>query len=73
VEQLADQLAARVNRPLAETGADMVRLIGHSLGGIVIARAFADGRLDGPVDTVVTSRADVQNVTVDDVGHVECC
>jgi triacylglycerol esterase/lipase EstA (alpha/beta hydrolase family) len=54
VEQLADQLAARVDRLLAETGADKVHLIGHSLGGIVIAQAFADGRLDGQVDTVVT-------------------
>jgi triacylglycerol esterase/lipase EstA (alpha/beta hydrolase family) len=54
VEQLADQLTARVDRLLAETGADKVHLIGHSLGGIVIAQAFADGRLDGQVDTVVT-------------------
>jgi pimeloyl-ACP methyl ester carboxylesterase len=54
VEQVADQLTARVERLLAETGADKVHLIGHSLGGIVIAQAFADGRLDGQVDTVVT-------------------
>jgi len=54
VERLADQLAARVDRLRAETGADKVHLIGHSLGGIVIAQAFADGRLDGQVDTVVT-------------------
>jgi len=47
-------VAARVDRLLAETGTDKVHLIGHSLGGIVIAQAFADGRLDGQVDTVVT-------------------
>ena len=43
-----------VDRLLAETGADKVHLIGHSLGGVVIAQAIAGGRLTGLVDTVVT-------------------
>jgi triacylglycerol lipase len=54
VEQLADRLAVEVGRMLSQTGADKVHLIGHSLGGVVIAQAIASGRLTGKVDTVVT-------------------
>jgi len=54
VEQVADQLAAEVARMLSQTGADKVHLVGHSLGGVVIAEAIASGRLAGQVDTVVT-------------------
>jgi triacylglycerol lipase len=54
VEQLADQLVAEVQRILSRTGAEKVHLVGHSLGGVVIALAIADGGLNGLVDTVVT-------------------
>ena len=54
VEQLAERLAARVSKLLADTGADKVHLVGHSLGGIIIAQAFVDGLLGDLVDTVVT-------------------
>ena len=54
VERLADRLVVEVNRILSQNGSDKVHLIGHSLGGVVIAQAIADGRLDGLVDTVVT-------------------
>jgi triacylglycerol lipase len=54
VEQLADRLAVEVDRMLSQTGADKVHLVGHSLGGVVIAQAIASGRLTGQVDTVVT-------------------
>src|SRR5258705_10974467 len=54
VEQLADPLAVEVERMLAQTGADKVHLVGHSLGGVVIAQAIADVLLSGQVDTVVT-------------------
>ena len=54
VEQLADRLAVEVERLLSQTGADKVHLVGHSLGGVVIAQAIASGRLTGQVDTVVT-------------------
>jgi len=54
VEQLADQLASAVKRILSQTGAEKVHLVGHSLGGVVIAQAIAGGGLDGVVDTVVT-------------------
>lgn len=57
VEQLAEQLEAKVVSLRRETGADKVHLVGHSLGGVVIAQAFADGRLRGQVDTVVTIAA----------------
>jgi triacylglycerol lipase len=57
VERLADRLAVKVASLLAETGADKVHLVGHSLGGVIIAQAFADGRLTGQVDTVVTIAA----------------
>jgi pimeloyl-ACP methyl ester carboxylesterase len=54
VEQLAERLVAEVERILSESGADKVHLVGHSLGGVVIAQAIADGRLHGRVDTVIT-------------------
>ena len=54
VQQLAEQLVAEVERILATTGADKVHLVGHSLGGVVIAQAIADSRLTGRVDTVIT-------------------
>jgi triacylglycerol lipase len=54
VERLAGQLVAEVQTILHRTGADKVHLVGHSLGGVVIAQAIADGRLDGMVDTVIT-------------------
>jgi triacylglycerol lipase len=54
VEQLADRLVAAVERVLSQTGANKVHLVGHSLGGVVIAQALASGRLTGKVDTVVT-------------------
>jgi triacylglycerol lipase len=54
VERLADQLVAEVQTILHRTGADKVHLVGHSLGGVVIAQAIAGGRLDGMVDTVIT-------------------
>ncbi|MDT5049800.1 MAG: triacylglycerol lipase [Mycobacterium sp.] len=57
VEQVADRLAIKVERLLSQTGADKVHLVGHSLGGVVIAQAIANGRLTGLVDTVVTLAA----------------
>jgi triacylglycerol lipase len=54
VEQLAEQLADEVGRLRSETGAARVHLVGHSLGGVVIAQALAAGLLAGQVDTVMT-------------------
>jgi triacylglycerol lipase len=54
VEHLAGQLVADVEATLSETSADKVHLVGHSLGGVIIAQAIADARLHGRVDTVVT-------------------
>ena len=54
VKQLAERLVAEVERILLATGTDKVHLVGHSLGGVVIAQAIADGRLNGRVDTVIT-------------------
>ena len=54
VEEIADRLAVEVDRLLIQTGADKVHLVGHSLGGVVIAQAIASGRLTGRVDTVIT-------------------
>jgi triacylglycerol lipase len=54
VEQLADRLVTEVEKLLSQTGADKAHLVGHSLGGVVIAQAIASGRLNGRVDTVVT-------------------
>jgi triacylglycerol lipase len=57
VEQVADRLAVKVEWLLSQTGADKLHLVGHSLGGVVIAQAIASGRLTGLVDTVVTLAA----------------
>lgn len=54
VEQLADKLVVEVDRTLSRTGADKVHLVGHSLGGVIIAQAVLDARLIGRVDTVIT-------------------
>jgi triacylglycerol lipase len=54
VEQLAERLVAEVEWILCGTSADKVHLVGHSLGGVVIAQAIADRRLNGRVDTVIT-------------------
>jgi pimeloyl-ACP methyl ester carboxylesterase len=53
VEQPAEQLVAEVETILCATGADKVHLVGHSLGGVVIAQAITDRRLDGRVDTAI--------------------
>ena len=53
-KQLAERVVAEVERILLVTGTDKVHLVGHSLGGVVIALAIADSRLTGRVDTVVT-------------------
>jgi triacylglycerol lipase len=54
VQQLAERLVAEVERIVVATGTDKVNLVGHSLGGVVIAQAIADSRLTGRVDTVIT-------------------
>jgi hypothetical protein len=54
VKQLAERLVAEVEKILSATGTDKVHLVGHSLGGVVIAQAIADSRLNGRVDTVIT-------------------
>ena len=54
VEQVAERLVAKVHSMLSETAADKVYLVGHSLGGVIIAQAIAAGHLNGLVDTVIT-------------------
>lgn len=54
VEQLADRLVVEVGKLLSRTGAHKVHLVGHSLGGVIIAQATSDPRLNGLVDTVIT-------------------
>ncbi|HYY02069.1 MAG TPA: alpha/beta fold hydrolase, partial [Mycobacterium sp.] len=54
VERLADRLVVEVEKMLSQTGAEKVHLVGHSLGGVIIAQAILDSRLAGRVDTVIT-------------------
>jgi pimeloyl-ACP methyl ester carboxylesterase len=54
VEDLADRLTTVAEELLAVTGAGKVHLIGHSLGGVIIAQALTGGRLAGRVDLVAT-------------------
>jgi triacylglycerol lipase len=54
VEQLADRLVAHVETLLSQTGSQKVHLVGHSLGGVIIAQAISDPRLNRRVETVIT-------------------
>jgi pimeloyl-ACP methyl ester carboxylesterase len=54
MDRLADRLIDAVEDLLAVTGAGKVRLVGHSLGGLVIALALTGRRLAGRVDLEVT-------------------
>jgi pimeloyl-ACP methyl ester carboxylesterase len=54
VDELADRLIDTVEDVLAATGASKVHLVGHSLGGVIIALALMRDRLAGHVDLVVT-------------------
>jgi triacylglycerol lipase len=54
VDELADRLIESVEDVLAATGAGKVHLVGHSLGGVIIALALTRDRLAGHVDLVVT-------------------
>jgi triacylglycerol lipase len=54
VDELADRLIEAVEDVRAATGADKVHLVGHSLGGVIIALALTRESLAGRVDCVVT-------------------
>lgn len=54
VRDIADRLVATVEDLLAVSGADKVHIVGHSLGGVVVAQALTGDRLAGCVDSVVT-------------------
>jgi pimeloyl-ACP methyl ester carboxylesterase len=54
VDKLADQLVETVEDVLATTGAGKVHLVGHSLGGVIIALALTRDGLAEHVDLVVT-------------------
>jgi pimeloyl-ACP methyl ester carboxylesterase len=54
VDELAHRLTETVEDLLAVTGARNIHLIGHSLGGLIIAQALTGHRLAGRVDLVAT-------------------
>jgi triacylglycerol lipase len=54
VDELADRLTEFVEDLRAATGTAKVHLVGHSLGGLIIAQALTHRRLAGRVDLVVT-------------------
>jgi pimeloyl-ACP methyl ester carboxylesterase len=54
VDELADRLVDTVEDVLAATGGSTVHLVGHSLGGVVIALALMREHLTRHVDLVVT-------------------
>ena len=57
VETLGAQLADEVTDLARRSGARSVTLVGHSLGGVIVAASLAGGRLDGVVTRVVTVAA----------------
>ncbi|PVZ14194.1 putative serine esterase DUF676 [Actinomycetospora cinnamomea] len=57
VEELGDRLADEVLDLARRSGARTVTLVGHSLGGVVVAASLAGGRLEGTVTGVVTVAA----------------
>lgn len=57
VEALGAQLADVVTDLAGCSGARSVTLVGHSLGGVIVAASLAGGRLDGVVTRVVTVAA----------------
>jgi pimeloyl-ACP methyl ester carboxylesterase len=54
VDAMADRLVDAIEDVLAATGGSKVHLVGHSLGGVIIALALMRDRLAGQVDLVVT-------------------
>jgi pimeloyl-ACP methyl ester carboxylesterase len=54
VDDLAARLVETVEDVLAATGAGKVHLVGHSLGGVIIAPALTRDGLAGHVDLVAT-------------------
>jgi pimeloyl-ACP methyl ester carboxylesterase len=54
VDELADRLVETVHDVLAATGAAQVHLVGHSLGGVIVAVALTREGLPAHVDLVVT-------------------
>ncbi|MDD7936929.1 hypothetical protein PHK61_00680 [Actinomycetospora lutea] len=57
VEELGARLADEVADLARRSGARSVTLVGHSLGGVIVAASLADGRLAGVVTRVVTVAA----------------
>ena len=53
IDPCADELAARIDQLRAETGADRVVLVGHSMGGLV-SRAYLRRHGAGKVDKLIT-------------------
>jgi triacylglycerol lipase len=53
IDPAADELAARIDQLLAETRADRIALVGHSMGGLV-SRAYLRRHGAGKVDKLVT-------------------
>ena len=54
VDELADRLTKTVEDLLDVTGAGTVHLIGHSLGGVIIAQALTRCRISGRVGLAIT-------------------
>ena len=48
VEKLADRLVGEVHSVLSRTGADKMHLVGHTLGGVIIAQALFGPPAEGP-------------------------
>lgn len=68
IEDYGKKIQQKIQQIKQETGADTIRLIGHSMGGIVVSYYATELAPPGEVESVVTIGAPLQGTTVAYIG-----